>query len=214
MRGLDDLVVPEATAWSEILEATAGVPYPVEIAPATAELGGAALLSVQVTTRSWLGALAYHSGGLLIDHGWLRVYGAGDPARGLPDLAAVQEYSPDGLVVAHDVLGGVFSWRQPDPDVAPHIFYFAPDTLDWLDLDGGYGDWLGAMLGGAVTRFYEGLRWPGWEAEVAACPLDRGIVTYPPLWSQEGSDIGATTRRPVPMSELTYFHFNSAEQLG
>jgi Protein of unknown function DUF2625 len=214
MRPLDELVVADATAWSRILEATGAAPYPTEIAPTSTERGAAALLSVQVTTRSWLGAVAYHCGGLVIDHGWLRVYGAGDAPRDLPDLAAVQADSPGGLLVALDVLGGVFAWRQPSPDALPRICYFAPDSLDWLDVGEGYRHWLGAMLSGAVTEFYAGLRWPGWEAEVAACPLDRGIIAYPPLWTREGKDIGATTRRPVPMTELTYFHVSSARQLG
>lgn len=35
------------------------------------------LLNVQVTTHSILGTLIYHTGGVLIDHGWVRVLGSG-----------------------------------------------------------------------------------------------------------------------------------------
>src|SRR5919106_247975 len=38
-----------------------------------------ALLYLQVTTRSTLGAFAYDTGGLLIDDGWLRLLGSGHP---------------------------------------------------------------------------------------------------------------------------------------
>ena len=36
-----------------------------------------ALLYLQVTTRSTLGALAYDTGGILVDNGWLRWLGSG-----------------------------------------------------------------------------------------------------------------------------------------
>ncbi|WP_323373404.1 DUF2625 family protein [Plantactinospora alkalitolerans] len=48
------------------------------------------------------------------------------------------------------------------------MHYFAPDELDWQDLEQGYADWLHAMLAGSMTRFYDTLRWPGWKAKVAA----------------------------------------------
>ncbi|MEU3482005.1 DUF2625 family protein [Streptomyces sp. NPDC033753] len=36
----------------------------------------ATLLRTQVTLRSHLGAFVFHTGGLLVDDGWLRVYGS------------------------------------------------------------------------------------------------------------------------------------------
>jgi hypothetical protein len=65
----------------------------------------------------------------------------------------------------------------------------------------GYGDWLAAMIGGAMTGFYQDLRWPGWADEVSACRLDEAINVFPPLWTKEGKDLNAVSRRPVPMSE-------------
>lgn len=74
-----------------------------------------------MTVRSFLGAFVFHSGGAFVDDGWLRVYGspAGDDDRRLPSLAQVNDFPVDetadpgwrpdaGLVVAHDVVGGVF----------------------------------------------------------------------------------------------------------
>src|SRR5690606_41618744 len=45
------------------------------------------LYRLQVTVRSTLGALALHTGGVLVDGGWLRIIGGG--GAGLPDPAAV-----------------------------------------------------------------------------------------------------------------------------
>ena len=39
------------------------------------------MFNVQVTTHSTLGALAYDTGGLFIDNGWLRLLGSGHPRR-------------------------------------------------------------------------------------------------------------------------------------
>jgi hypothetical protein len=47
------------------------------VLPADPKKGEQALLAIQVTTRSPMGAIAYGSGGLLVDHGWIRVLGGG-----------------------------------------------------------------------------------------------------------------------------------------
>ncbi|GAA2890918.1 hypothetical protein Acy02nite_74220 [Actinoplanes cyaneus] len=90
---------------------------------------------------------------------------------------------------------------MPDATGKPTIWYLAPDTLGWEDCEQGYGDWLAAMISGAAAAFYRDLRWPGWEPEVQACRLDQAISTWPPPWTEEGKDISAASRRPVPMSE-------------
>jgi hypothetical protein len=46
-----------------------------------------ALVNTQVTTRSTMGAIVYETGGILIDHGWLRFLGSGNSKlnRSLPE---------------------------------------------------------------------------------------------------------------------------------
>ena len=178
---------------AEIEAAVSASPYPIETLPAEPESGAACLHALQVTTASWLGSIVYCTGGLIVDDGWLRIFGSGDPVRGLPDIHAANEYSDGGgLVVAQDVLGGEFAWRPTDGEHPPTIQYFAPDLLSWEDLTLGYSDWLYAMLGGSVDRFYQSSRWPGWQDEVAECPLDLGIL------SREGG----ASRSLMPMPEL------------
>lgn len=170
------------------------------------------LSTLEVTTRSWLGAVVANSGGLLVDHGWLRVLGSGHGE--LPDILWQAEPSSRWLTVAVDVLGGHYAWIQAAPDRAPTIHYFGPDLLEWQDLERGYGDWLAAALTGLVTPFYDTLRWPGWEAEVAGLALSQGISTFPPPSTVEGKDLGAVSRAPVPMAGLIDFHHDFARQLG
>ena len=54
----------------------------VEIRPARPEDGRRVLEALRVTTRSALGAFALHTEITLIDHGWIRLLGAGGAATG------------------------------------------------------------------------------------------------------------------------------------
>ncbi|AYF27853.1 hypothetical protein CSH63_10465 [Micromonospora tulbaghiae] len=202
----------EQSAWSEISALVAAAPYPVEVLPADSQQAAACLAALEITTRSWLGAVVANSGGLVIDHGWLRVLGGG--RDGLPGVAAEMVPGAGRLVVAFDVMGGQFAWLQAEPAVRPTVHYFGPEDLAWQDLELGYGDWLEAMLTGALTGFYEGLRWPGWEAEVAGVALDQGISAWPPPWTREGKDLSAVSRKPILLAELVSVHQDAARQLG
>ncbi|MEV8503340.1 DUF2625 family protein [Actinoplanes sp. NPDC051475] len=153
----------EQSTWAEISTGMAAAPYPVEVLTADPERAAASLEALGVTTKSWLGAVVANSGGLVIDHGWLRVLGGGHD--GLPDVVTEMDRQAGRMVVAFDVMGGQFAWVPSQPGAAPTVHYFGPEDLAWQDLELGYGDWLHAMFAGALTRFYEGLRWPDWEAE-------------------------------------------------
>lgn len=187
-------------------------PYPVEILTPDADRAGDCLARLGITTRSWLGAVVAHTGGICIDHRWLRVLGGG--GHRLPDVVAEADPVTRSLVVAYDVLGGQFAWFPAEPEATPTIHYFGPDDLDWFDLGQGYADWLYAVLAGSLTQFYDTLRWNGWETEVAATDLDQGIHTFPPPWSKEGKDLSKVSRKATPMKELVSFHHDTARQLG
>jgi hypothetical protein len=194
-------------------------PAQAEILPVEPAAGAGCLHRIQVTARSWLGALALHTGGVLIDYGWVRVLGGGHPARGLPSLADANRLPADpadaggppaGLLVGFDVLGGQFALNGPDPGAlgrpgAPgQMCYFAPDSMEWEAMDvGGHGAWLHWLVSGRLPRFYEGVRWTGWRDDMPGLALDQGMSTFPPLCTREAQDdIDATSRKPVPISEL------------
>jgi hypothetical protein len=183
----------------------------VTVLPPDSRRAAECLSKLGITTNSWLGTVVGNSGGLVVDHGWLRVLGSG--ADAMPDILTDADPAAGRLIVAHDVLGGQFSW-SPNNNGQPTIHYFAPDDLDWQDLELGYGDWLFAVLTGSLDGFYDALRWPGWQQEVASVPTDHGIHTWPPPWSAEGRDLSTVSRKVVPMAELVYFHHEVARQLS
>lgn len=231
MREIDELANVDDPAWPELQQALAASAVPVRVLPADPAESSRTLLQLQVTARSVLGSLVVNTGGLLLDDGWVRVFGGGSSAKGgVPSLAQVNRF-PDsfdpawhpatGLVVGQDVLGGVFALNGHDPAAvgrpgAPgQLTYFAPDTLAWEGLTMGHSAWVSWLLSGGLEQFYEGLRWPGWRAETAALTNSQGIAVYPFLWTKEArADLAATTRRPVPMREVLGVAADFARQLG
>ncbi|RKS10096.1 uncharacterized protein DUF2625 [Nocardiopsis sp. Huas11] len=227
MRPLHELTDVDDPAWPHLARAVEAGPAAVRLLPPEAERSRACLYRLQVTVRSLLGAMALETGGLLIDDGWLRVYGGG--TAGFPGLADVNglvagpdQGPPPRLVVAHDVLGGTFALGGPGdggdawPGGPGEMAYFAPDSLEWEALGTGYSGWLLWLLEqDPLAEFYRDLRWPGWREETAGLGPAQGIAVYPFLWSAEAqADLAATTRSPVPLRELTDLGRESCAPLG
>lgn len=216
-RSVAELTAVDDPAWPALAAAIAAAPLPVQALPIARAAGEHVLERLQVTTRSALGALALECGGLLVDHGWLRILCGGAP--GLPDLASANgidaqaSSAPGSLLVAADVLGGRFAVDGGALGVEPgQVCYFAPDTLRWEGLDLGHGDFVVAMLSGATSQFYDGWRWPRWEQECAALPRDHGFSLWPPPFAPQGRDISAASRRAVPLGELFAFYDDAARR--
>ncbi len=162
--------------------------------------GQRALEWLQVSTRSPLGAIAFHTGGVLIDGGWLRVLGAG--CASLPraidhwNQVGADKRWEVGLLVADDAIGGFFAWLADNRTV----HYLSPRHAQWEDTGLGYSAWLQWAMSDRLRSFYAELRWPTWRNEVAHLPADRTIHIYPPLWA-EGLPIADRNRRAVSTQE-------------
>ncbi|WP_117208102.1 DUF2625 family protein [Allorhizocola rhizosphaerae] len=85
MRAIEELINPTGSAWPKLDSELAACPS-AEVLPVDPAAGRRCLHAIQVTTRSRIGAMALHAGGVVLDHGWLRVYGGGCPERGLVSL--------------------------------------------------------------------------------------------------------------------------------
>lgn len=205
MRDIEHLIAVDNPAWPHLQQALAGadaITLPVE-----PEQGRRSLWGIQVTAASAMGAVALHTGGIVANHGWVRLYGGG--SEHLPSIAEANGLGgpvsapPGAIVVGHDVIGGLFAIDGGALGVAPgQVCYFGPDTLTWDGLGGGYSAFLLAALGGGLDVVFEGLRWPGWQDEVASLELSQGILLYPPPSSVEGSDVSKATRSVVSIREL------------
>lgn len=146
--------------------------------------GEHALEQLQVTTHSTLGAVVLHTEAILVDHGWLRLLGAGGILswNGLSDPFPIPRIK-DALIVAHDVVGGFFAIDGGGIQGAKNdVFYLAPDTLTWENCNRGYTDFVRWVFEGDLPLFYSGTRWLGWEDDIATFKADEGFLFYPPLW--------------------------------
>lgn len=220
-RTVGQLINAEDDAWPVVLDCVAGAVPPVEVLPVEPSRGEAALLALQVTTRSPMGAIALRSAGLLVDHGWLRILGAGGDRIGeglrewneLDGSPALDPPLHQAMIVAYDALGGFFALNGGAWSGEPgRVHYFAPDTYDRQESDVGYSDFLQFAMSENLAGFYRDQRWPGWEEEVATLGPDQVISVYPFL-GFEDTPLAARTRRPVPAREAWTFHWTMSEQI-
>ncbi len=219
MHSLDELIDATDPALPLLEDWIDDASSDVEVLPVDQAAAEATLVALQVTTRSALGALALHTGGILVDGGWLRILAGGSPRmeRSLAtwnQIGAPSVRLPGAMLVGDDVLGGFFAIDGGAFGGTPgRVWYMSPDTLEWECLDLGHADWLHWALTGDLDTFYETVRWPGWEAEVAALAPDRAISVVPFLWA-EGPPVGERSRRDVPLEELWRLQLELRRQLA
>jgi hypothetical protein len=207
-RKLHELLNHEEPAWPLVQQWIADATNPVEALLPTEPARSDALLATQVTTRSPMGAIVYETGGLLIDQGWVRVLGSGNPRlpRSLPEWNAGRsiqgDYAPPFLLIADDVVGGFFALNGGGLGEDPgKIYYFAPDNLSWEGLDLSYSDFLTWCFEGDLANYYRDYRWDDWQAEVRDLPGDQGLLFYPFPFC-EGPPLPERRRGVVPLAEL------------
>lgn len=225
MRDLGELLKHDNPAWPEVQTLIADCPHPVEVVPPQTDQREEVLLTMQNSLGSTLGAVIWHTGGVAIDHGWVRLLGSGGTRLSRTPLYWADTLGwwenkalpPGAPVIAEDILGGLFAlnWGQIDQSAGINdVFYFAPDTLEWESLNLGYTALMTVLLTDRLATFYKDLRWDGWEAEVSALGPDQGISAWPPPWTKEGRDVSAVSRRAVPIREIIEMQFDIAKQLN
>jgi hypothetical protein len=208
---LKDLLEVDEPAWPAVQEWIQAATNNVEILPPDEQHREQSILETQVSVRSSMGAIVYHSGGLLVDHGWLRVLGSGHPRlpRSIATWNRGRSTTKEGRslgfwLIADDIVGGFFALNGGAFGPADgRVFYFAPDTLRWESMQGmNYGQFLNWSFTPQLALFYESARWEGWESEASALNGGQALSIYPPIWSKEGKDITKSSRKSVPVDEI------------
>ncbi|MDR2956222.1 MAG: DUF2625 domain-containing protein [Prevotella sp.] len=209
MRTLQELINTEDPGWTIVQEWIDKAKNKVEVLPCKKEDAEEALVNTQVTTRSLMGAIVYKTGGLLVDNGWIRIFGTGSERmkRSLPGWnkeKTFKEYgeAPPYLLVADDVIGGLYAINGGHFGAdRGNIYYFAPDMLKWIPLKMGYSQFLLFCFETDMDEFYNGLRWDGWQEDVKALDADCVFNFFPFLWTKEGKDVNNSTRKAVPVDD-------------
>ncbi|QKG28400.1 DUF2625 domain-containing protein [Campylobacter sp. RM16187] len=209
MKTLKELVNLDEPGMKLIKEWSKDAKNSCEFLPCDEKRAENELLALQVTTRSPMGALVYGSGGLVINNGWMRIFGSGceKMKRGIVSFnQAVQEnfspFSAPYLLIADDVLGGNFAINAGGLGKdAGKIYYLAQDTLEWQGLNVGYSEFLDFAFNGNLAKFYEGFFFENWQEEVAMISLDEVFAFMPFLWTKEGANINSVSKRAVSAEE-------------
>ena len=172
------------------------------------------LLESQVSTHSILGSLIYHTGGVLIDHGWLRMLGSGNKSL-LRDVCSWNKDSnASGLyLIADDAVGGFYAINGGAfADEINSIYYWAPDSIEWEPLGATFSEFFGWLLSGDLDEFYTALRWRDWINDVAKISTNQCFSFYPFLWSEQG-DCNISSRKVVPIDEALILKYDLLSQL-
>lgn len=222
IRSLEELINKSDPGWVLVKQWIDSAKNKVEILPADIKKAEDALVKLQVTTRSPMGAIVYMTGGLLVDRGWIRILGSGSAklGRSLPDWTTgktlVDSVETSGfLLIADDVIGGFFILNGGIfSDDIGKVFYFSPDNLEFEALDLTYSEFLLFCFNNDLNKFYEGYRWKNWEQDVAGLGGDKVYNFYPPLWSKEGKDLNSNSRKAVPIEEQFGVNIRFRKQLG
>lgn len=209
MRTIEELIDLNEPGWDLVSEWLNDAKNKYEILPKDDVKAEQELLNVQVTTRSPMGAVIYETGGILIDHGWLRILGSGSEKlnRGLYAWNKGKTFENDGdfpthFLIADDVIGGYFALNAGGVGTEMgKVYYLAPDTLEWENLDIGYSEFLRWTLTGDIKKFYELFRWNNWELDTREVHGNQVYNFTPNLWTKEGKNIETTDKRLVPIEE-------------
>jgi hypothetical protein len=145
--------------------------------------------------------MAYETGGILVDHGWLRFLGSGHPKLSRTLSGWNKNKASGYYLVADDAVGGFFAINGGafGEDVR-NVYYWPPDSLEWEPMKLGYTGLLRWALSGDMATFYSDVRWATWNQEVSLLSGDRCFNFYPPLWTKEGG-LETSLRATIPTEE-------------
>jgi hypothetical protein len=158
--------------------------------------GGLGVLAARLSKRSKGLAAVVRAGGLLADHGWIRLFAGGSE---LPSIDAwnyvgsVELGGEPSYYVAADVIGGFFLLASTGA-----VYYVRPDTRALEEAGKDYDAFLAFVLRGDLESFYRKYRFAGWRAATEALSPDEGFISKPPLWARGGLAAFRKKRRVVP----------------
>lgn len=206
MKTLTELIDVHDPGWAVVQEWLNAASNPYEVLAKDEGNAEQALLQLQVTTRSPLGALVYETGALLIDDGWLRILGSGSARLARDPMSWTQTATDAGsfaaLLIADDASGGFFALNGGGlgEDIG-NVYYFAPDALAWEGLEVGYSAFVEWALCGDLALFYQTVRWPNWREEVRTLGGEQVYAFFPFLWTEPTLSVNERKRTVTPIEE-------------
>ncbi|WP_324682081.1 DUF2625 family protein [Bibersteinia trehalosi] len=172
MKSLEELNDKANSAWLIMQDWFKAARNHYEILPKNVEEAAKQLIGMQLSTKTPIGAVIYETGGILIDHGWLRILGSGNEKlpRGLFDWNFGKTFEESGerpfhLLIADDAVGGYFAVNGGGlSEKIGMVHYFHPKKQKWESIGLNYSQFIGWALTADIASFYHDLRWENWQA--------------------------------------------------
>lgn len=170
------------------------------------------LNNLNIDKNSMLGQVITNTSGIFIDN-YIRLFGNGskDVSYNIYEynLEFKKYFDDNMIIVADDVFGGLFSVTKEKNN----ILYFAPDTLQWENLEIDYKDFIKYISSEKIDEFYKSYKWSTFQEDIKDIKFNQGILIYPFLWSNE-CDIKKKKKSIVPFSELVQTNMEFREKFG
>lgn len=210
MRQLNELINKDEDAIKLIMAWRNAAKNKIQILANDSLRSKEALFNTQISTRSPMGAIVFHTGGILIDNGWIRIYGSGSEKlnRNLPDWNKGKTFQnfgdkPGYLIIADDAVGGFFLLNGGDlGNDLGKIYYLSPDNNEYEQLDLTYTEFINFCFSGNIDLFYKDLRWKKWEDDFKELSTNEAFMFYPYLWTKEGRDINKVEKNKASIDEI------------
>ncbi|MEG0346393.1 MAG: DUF2625 family protein [Erysipelotrichaceae bacterium] len=157
--------------------------------------------TLKINEQSVLGQVLLNVSGVVIND-YLRIWGNDEPNILFQNDRVKQFYSGNKLIVANDIWGGMFAISNGDFEGnVRSIWYFAPDLLEWENLDINYADFLLWACGSGLEEFYQSFLWKDSDSMFREVNLNQAILIYPFLWAEE-CNLETAEKKIVPFEEL------------
>lgn len=212
MRTLKELIDTEKSGWPIVKEWITLAKNCVETLPIlSTQQAETTLVNTQLSTRSLIGSIIYHTGGLLINKGLIRILGSGSHkmkrsfsewnlGKTMEIYGAISPY----LLIADDAFGGFYAINGGGlGSDAGNIYYNSPDCIDWLPMNMNYNQFLLFCFETDLNDFYQDISWDGWEKDIESLQPDYAYSFQPGLWTIKTGEINNTTRTVLPI-EVVY----------
>ena len=147
------------------------------------------LSQIDIGENTTIGLITHHCA-LLRVNGYLRIWGSGDNInhRNIVDSNdEFREYFGGNKVfIADDIWGGCYAISNGDfPGSPQYIWYYAPDTLQWENLEVTYCQFIRWVASTGIADFYKSFLWDKTFSLIDKISFEQGLSIYPPLWSKE-----------------------------
>ena len=179
--------------WQQLLELFEKADRPIKISEGDYTRGVYEINEIGASPESVLGAVIVNSCGIVFDN-WVFVIGQSSDNYGILNFSEKMNYDSNGLlVVATDIVGGVFALNMGRfAEDQGMVWYFAPDTLEWESLE---------------------MKYSGFIAWAESVSFGEGILIYPYLWAKE-CNIETASKTVVPLSEILRKNDDFSKKFG